>query len=197
MLALDPEDRTEEMIKTIIISLNFSVPEFSDFPIYMQRQIARLGIYQEFEPGRVIIRQGHKPHNYYIVVAGAALVIIASKSSSDDLSYKPIVTLKAGDAFGEMSIINDTNRAATITAVGNKKLGLLLIDKKDFFLIQAPVISDSDRVEFLKNKIGILKHCVDYPYDELKAQSKHSSALVSVFYRKGKVNFFLGNLRGL
>jgi hypothetical protein len=58
MLQLNPIDRTDEMIKTIIVSLNFAVPEFSDFPIFMQKQIAKLAVFVEFEPGRVIIRQG-------------------------------------------------------------------------------------------------------------------------------------------
>ena len=58
MLQLNPSQRTDEMIKTIIISLNFAVPEFSDFPIFMQKQIAKLSVFVEFEPGRVIIRQG-------------------------------------------------------------------------------------------------------------------------------------------
>ena len=120
MLQLNPSQRTDEMIKTIIISLNFAVPEFSDFPIFMQKQIAKLSVFVEFEPGRVIIRQGNNfkvfflnfklfdnfvkkmvlgdpPHYYYMTISGTALVINSRKSGDgDELIHTPIATIKRG-----------------------------------------------------------------------------------------------------
>ena len=70
ILKLKPHERTDEMIRFITISLNFCVPEFLTFPTHMQKKIAKLSTYQEYEPSRVVLRQGHWPINYYIVLSG-------------------------------------------------------------------------------------------------------------------------------
>lgn len=121
MLNTEPRERTEDMLRYIMISLNFSVPEFSELPLRIQKTWARHAFYQEFEPDRVIVRQGHFPTNYYMIVSGKALVIEASaswinKNSSDEdaLVYTPLLTLKRGDCFGELAIINNSKRTSSI-----------------------------------------------------------------------------------
>lgn len=191
MLQLNPRDRTEEMIKTIIISLNFAVPEFSDFPIFMQKQIAKLAVFVEFEPGRVIIRQGDPPHYYYMTISGTALVINSRKSAnSDELIHTPIATIKRGDCFGDISIINNTNRNATITVKGSQPLALLLIDKDNYFAIQSPIVSRAEKhkaeLDFFKTKVKLLSN-LNYPFDELNSLNQNNNAYCSIYYRQGTV----------
>lgn len=121
MLGVAPENRNEDMLRYIMISLNFSVPEFSELPLRIQRTWAQHAFYQEFEPGRVIVRQGHFPTNYYMIVSGKALVIEASTSwitknstDEDSIMYTPLLTLKRGDCFGEVAIINNSKRTSSI-----------------------------------------------------------------------------------
>lgn len=143
MLSMKPIERTEEMLRYIMISLNFSVPEFSELPIRIQKMWAQRAFYQEFEPERMIVRQGHYPLYYYMVISGKALVIEASTSwttaasnsmklerkasiaSSNDLSnvgpndedglvYTPLSAIKRGDCFGDTAIINNTKRDSSI-----------------------------------------------------------------------------------
>lgn len=98
-LQLTPNDRTDEMIRFITLSLNFCVPEFLTFPVHMQRKIAQLSFYQEFEPSRVIMRQGHVPCYYYIVLSGTLMIAKASlKSASKNQLHS---NLKRGDCYGK------------------------------------------------------------------------------------------------
>lgn len=125
MLGLSPEERTEDILRYIVISLNFSVPEFSELPIRIQKMWAKRAFYQEFEPDRVIVRQGHYPTYYYMIVSGKAMVIEASTSwtskaatgsttDDDGLIYTPLLALKRGDCFGDLAIINNSKRTSSI-----------------------------------------------------------------------------------
>ena len=60
MLKTKFSDRTAEKIKYIVFFLTFTVPEFAEFPRVLLSRMAQYGFYEEFEQGRVIIRQGHR-----------------------------------------------------------------------------------------------------------------------------------------
>jgi hypothetical protein len=70
------EKRTDQHIKIVLTSLNDSVPEFRDFPVEMQKKIIKVSLLQEFEAGRVIIRQNHNADNFYFIVSGISKQII-------------------------------------------------------------------------------------------------------------------------
>lgn len=128
MLNLPPNERTDNMLRYIMISLNFSVPEFSELPIHIQRMWARRAYYQEFETDRVIVRQGHYATYYYMIVSGKAIVIEASASwplpstdpeesnagGGDNLVYTPLRVIKRGECFGEVAIMNNSKRTSSI-----------------------------------------------------------------------------------
>lgn len=65
-----PDKRSEDNVKLVCQSLVDSVPEFQDFPVYIQKSIIQRAYFQEFEPGRVIIRQNHRAFNYYFILSG-------------------------------------------------------------------------------------------------------------------------------
>eukprot|EP00930_Biecheleria_cincta_P050080 TRINITY_DN3525_c0_g1_i1.p1 TRINITY_DN3525_c0_g1~~TRINITY_DN3525_c0_g1_i1.p1 ORF type:complete len:776 (+),score=198.61 TRINITY_DN3525_c0_g1_i1:118-2445(+) len=86
----------------------------------------------EFRPGQVIIQQGDEGHEFFVIKQGEALV---------NVSGKDVATLKAGDYFGEHSLLRDEPRAATVQAKGDiealklsrdKFLELGLREKLDF-----------------------------------------------------------------
>jgi hypothetical protein len=41
-----------------------------DFPVNIRKEIARVANIQEFEIGRVILRQNHKADNFYFIISG-------------------------------------------------------------------------------------------------------------------------------
>jgi hypothetical protein len=61
------------MIKSVCSSLSEVVPDFSDFPMKIQQAIAKFGVLQEFETGRIIIRQNHKADNFYFIISGISI----------------------------------------------------------------------------------------------------------------------------
>jgi CRP-like cAMP-binding protein len=187
LLLLDPAERTKDMIRYIMISLNFSVPEFSEFPINIQRLYASHSYYQEFEPDRVIVRQGHFPIHYYMIISGVGLVIEASANNiqSEELIYTPKRVLTRGDCFGDRAIINNSKRTASVRVHGNKPLCMLSVDKEGFYLIQGNR-NNKDKLDFLLTSVPLL-NSIEYPFHLLEKDNRDNRACFSMYYRNGAV----------
>ncbi|CAF0883056.1 unnamed protein product [Brachionus calyciflorus] len=183
LLELNPSERTDEMIRQIIISLSFSVPEFLDFPIYMQRMIAKFSFYAEFDPNRVIIRQGHIPENYYFVISGIALEL---KNSLLQTQATPVSVFKRGDSFGDKAIIKNTLRLTSVTVSGNRPICLLYLEKEEFYKIQTPVSNEKERMEFLETKVKLL-NMVKYDFKKLVNDNRNNQALCSIYFKNGQI----------
>jgi len=89
---------------------------------------------------------------------------------------------KSGDTFGEIALIYNIKRQATISAHGDRPFGLLVVDKDDFFRIQSPVSNEAEKMSFLENKVPIFK-IIDYPIKTLN--EKEGNKIFSIFFRHG------------
>jgi len=63
----------------------------------------------------VIIRQGDPGHTFYVIESGAVVVTL-SQPGERTASPTTLMTLGAGDYFGERALLTDEPRAATCTA---------------------------------------------------------------------------------
>ena len=79
----------------------------------------------DFSSGDVIIRQGEPGHDFYIVETGEAECF-----KTIDGEEKHVLTVKAGDYFGELALVNDSPRQATVKAA--TPLSLVKIDRPTF-----------------------------------------------------------------
>lgn len=69
----------------------------------------------EYKNGDVIIKQGDKPDNFYIIQSGTVDVW---KKMGDDPEVK-VATINEGNYFGELALMSGRTRAATVIAQGD------------------------------------------------------------------------------
>jgi len=153
ILSINPEARTEEQINSVITMVKASVPAFGEYPFRMQRQLLSVGWYEKFETNRVIIRQGHRALNFYFILSGSAIVSLTTKDKSTGVSKDTTVAiLGKGHSFGELALLHDTARTATV--ICQSEVVLLAVSRQDFidiFLRSTDNDEEQEHIRFLKS----------------------------------------------
>jgi CRP/FNR family transcriptional regulator, cyclic AMP receptor protein len=83
------------------------VPLFSGLNKRELQKIARLFKKRHFSKGETVVKQGSGGAAFFVIESGEAAVFIGSKQRT---------TLKPGEYFGEIALIDEGTRMATITA---------------------------------------------------------------------------------
>jgi CRP-like cAMP-binding protein len=92
------------------------------------------------QEGEVICQEGEQGDSFYILMDGHARVTIKDKTGGDDSQV--VHTMGPGSYFGEMALVQNTPRAATVQAT--ERCFLLVLAMSDFsnFLALAPSVKD-------------------------------------------------------
>ncbi len=94
------------------------VPMFADLSPEDHQRVVDALVLHTVLAGRTIIRQGQKGTSLFLVARGVVAVLIAE----DGAQPKRVASLHAGDFFGEMALLTEEPRTATVTAVSDCQL---------------------------------------------------------------------------
>jgi len=97
------------------------VPLLASMDAYERSQLADALKVEAFTAGQTIVTEGEIGQKFYIIEEGACS---ATKAGTEVMSYA------AGDYFGELALINNKPRAATVVAKAEAKL--LSVDSRSF-----------------------------------------------------------------
>jgi len=113
--------------------------------------------------GAIIITEGEDGDNLYVVESGTLTCTKIFKGHTDSTHLKEY---QPGDAFGELALLYNAPRAATITAKTNAELWSL--DRKTFnYIVKDAAANKRDKYEeFLKN-VKILSNMEEYERSKL------------------------------
>ena len=114
-------DKAAEAPQTDELRVLVSVPIFAPLPGGSLEHLASRLVPLRLDAGSVIVREGDPGDRFYIVAEGELEV------SQDGT---PVGKLGAGDYFGEIALLRDTSRTATVTA--RTDTVLYALDREDF-----------------------------------------------------------------
>jgi len=89
---------------------------------------------EEFPPGEYIVNQGEQGNRFYIIAEGK---LIAEKKEDPNSEWKKVYEYKEGDYFGEIALVKNTVRQASIKAV--TKCRVVSIDRDAFKRLLGPM----------------------------------------------------------
>ena len=93
------------------VFLKRSVDVLSFFTEEQLRRVAAVLDRKTYNTGQTVVFQGEISHNFHVIKKGK--VMVAAKSGKDKVE---LAELRAGDFFGEMSLLDSTAATATIRA---------------------------------------------------------------------------------
>jgi len=110
------------------------VPLFKSLELSEIHKIADALEPVRYQDGEIVLKQGDAGGNFYLIEEGEALFY----KSSPDGSQVLVNRLKKGDYFGELALLNDAPRAATVVAKGELKC--VTLGKAAFTRLLGPVM---------------------------------------------------------
>ena len=97
------------------------LPMFAPLPLAVTELLAAETEPRRFPAGTVVIREGEPGDHFYLIVEGSAAVTVRGA---------PRPSLGRGDCFGEIALLRDTPRTATVTA--EQPLRTLALGRQEF-----------------------------------------------------------------
>eukprot|EP01051_Picozoa_sp_SAG22_P008360 SAG22_NODE_633_length_8375_cov_10.556549_1_plen_1959_part_10 len=120
----------DETIQNIIDSIEL----FNNVPVLKRKLLSKAMDAETYVPGGIIIREGDPGDAFFIIESGSAVVTKKSATGGDDMI---LATLKNRDYFGELALLHNDVRKATIKA--QETCVCLKLDRADFSDILGPL----------------------------------------------------------
>jgi len=115
-------------VKEVLLNTQLkSVPAFSNFSDKQLDLLYKIGVIKRFEKGCIVIYKDSHGDTFYIVVSGRAKVTLLNEDGKEIV----LSTLKEGDFFGELSLLDDEPRSASVIIVEDATL--FLLTRKQFY----------------------------------------------------------------
>lgn len=130
-------DDDDEPVLTQFMQDNMPVYEvmkqvqlFRNLSQNQQEQVVRALKPTKFQDGEVIVQQGTRGSRFYMIARGSAVVTKTTKGPNGQEQERMVTHLHAGHYFGELALIYDDPRTATVRASGDVEL--LYLTQEDF-----------------------------------------------------------------
>ena len=98
---------------------------FQELPKKQLKSLAKWTTERTYQPGQAIVTQGQLGVGLYSIQSGRVRVTLETVSGPRDIR-----TMGPGESFGELALLDDKPRSATVTAM--EPTTVLLLDKAQF-----------------------------------------------------------------
>ena len=103
-----------------------SMPIFESLSVERLVPIARIAVFRKAPRGATILRAGDRTDFVYLILSGNLKVLVSDEEGREVI----LSNLKSGEFFGEMGVLDDNPRSATVVTV--TPCELIVIAKSEF-----------------------------------------------------------------
>ena len=146
LLLMPRAQRTTGDVTSIMVQTR-GLKFFSDLPEPVHRACCAVMKVAFFDAGGIVFHYGDPGTSFCIVLNGAVDVLVPSLTST---TLSLATSLSIGSAFGELALLNNQPRAATIRAHTDLTLAVLQKDDYDRILKSAQDMQMREKVKFLR-----------------------------------------------
>lgn len=136
ILKTNPANRTENYLNTLV-NLTKNVDFFKKINLELDENAHKMCCqymkYCYFDDGKTLFNAGDKGDSFFIVISGEVKVFVPTKDQEDNRILTETCTLGDGQAFGELALIKDQPRAASI--IVSRPSHFAVLEKKDYLRI--------------------------------------------------------------
>ena len=172
MVIVEQEENSDDWMTTLLKS-----PIFQRLPPANLQKILISLEEVSVAKGEVILRQGEPGDYYYLIKAGQCLL---TRKPAEHAKEIKLALLRAGDTFGEDSLLSENPRNVTISALDN--VSLLRLSKQNFItLIKEPTLKYVD-FEHMQNELAKGAILLDVRSAEEYSQQHLDSSINAPFF---------------
>ena len=107
-----------------------SIPLFNGFTPSERQQVAEIAKVTKFQPGEVVVEQGARSQELWVLLDGTCEVTRQVHASNGDQAPIVLATLEPYSAFGEMSFFHAAPHSASVKA--KSRVQLICVDRARF-----------------------------------------------------------------
>lgn len=112
-----------------------SVPLFESLAKKQPRKLARLADAmdrKDYGEGETLIKQGDEGDEFFVISRGSVEISDDTDKSEGAEEVQPVVTRSVGDYFGELALLKNVPRTATVVAVGAAGVSVYALKRARF-----------------------------------------------------------------
>jgi hypothetical protein len=154
------------------VDLLRGLPIFAPLPLAVVELLSTDLRPHRFPPGTIVMREGDPGEEFHIIASGSASVMVRGA---------PRPPLGPGDCFGEIALLRDVPRTATITAI--EELRTLALAREEFLAAATGNTASSLAAESLVTQrlgqdppVGVDQHSDTAPLDERGEQAEEPTS---------------------
>ena len=122
-----------------ISELIATIPFFASLDAAARERVAAGMRMRRFRRGEVVFHVGDPGDGLFILVSGEVKISLPSETGDEAI----IATLRAGDVFGELALLDGAPRSATATALVASQCALLPRDAFRVLIAEEPAVRDA------------------------------------------------------
>ena len=140
ILLIPSKDRSPAQLQTLVDStkhIKFFTELMTSEGLDAHRQCVQTMSYLSIKAGQFLFHAGEEGGCFYIILSGSVAVLAPFRKKEGKVDFNLLTVLRGGDSFGELALISNKPRAASILA--RESTSLAVLERSDYLRLLSKI----------------------------------------------------------